>query len=116
MTHFTLSAVLKGASNVLTAYARWKNHSSSFQSYYSESDATADAYREWQITWDSSDNTWTIDVEDDLWEGANNVNVGMRTTGGKVTKYTDQYDIVVTGSGAGYGPSDDDRIWEIEVG
>ena len=40
----------------------------------------------------------------------------MRTTGGKVTKYTDQYDIAVSGSGAGYGPSDDDRIWEIEVG
>ena len=115
-TFHTITAVLNCSSNVLTAYVRWKSNTGSYQSYYSVSDAKADAYREWQATWDSSGNTWTINVEDDLFEGANDTDVGMRTSGGVLTKYTDDYDIAVSGSGSGYGPSDDDRMWEIEVG
>ena len=115
-TLYSITAVLSCASNVLTAYVQWKNHNTTYPTYTSAADTKVDGNSEWQATFDSSNNTWTINVEDDLWEGANNTNVGMRTTGGKLTKYTDDYDIAVSGAGAGYGPSDDDRMWEIEVG
>ena len=115
-TLYSITAVLSCASNVLTAYVKWLNHNSTYPAYTSAADTKVDANREWQATWDSSNNTWTINVEDDLFDGANDAAVGMRASGGKLTKYTDDYDIAVSGSGAGYGPSDDDRMWEIEVG
>ena len=109
-THFTTSAVLKAADNVLSAYASWQSHSS-LQSgnYVDATNTVSGGLLRWQATWDPDDNTWTVNTSDDDWQQANNANVSVTTDGGSLTKETTQYSI--TGS----SPADG-RMWEITVG
>ncbi len=106
-TYYSITAVLSCASNVLTAYVIWRNNGASYQDYYDAATAKDAAYQVWQITWDNSTNTWTIDDEDGMWEGANTGAASMSTSGGTVTK-NGPYDIV--------GSATDDKMWEITVG
>ena len=107
-TFYTVTAVLSCASNVLTARAHWQS-ASSYGTYVDTATAKEYGTLRWQATWDSSNNTWTVNTSDDDWQQSNNANVSVATSGGKLHKVTTQYSI--TGS----SPADG-RMWEIEVG
>ena len=110
-THFTNTAVLRCESNVLYAYVHWQSHGS-LQSgnYVDAATAISSGYLYWQITWDPDANTWTVDQNDQWWQGNNSASsVNITTSGGKIGKGTTAYNI--TGS----DPADG-RMWEIEVG
>jgi len=108
-TYYSVTAVLECASNVLTAYAHYTNHSSSYQAYVTAATAKSSGDLRWQITWNSGTNTWTVNTSDDDWQQSNNSNVSITTSGGTVGKYTTQYSII------GSSPADG-RMWEITVG
>ena len=109
-TYHTCTAVLWAESNVLEAQAHWNSNTSSSIAYVTEAYAKANGnLAPWKATWDPDTNTWTVDTDDDLWQGSSNGAVGIAGSGGSLAKKTTQYDI--TGS----SPSDN-RIWEITVG
>jgi len=110
-TSFAHTTVRNVASNVITMYPK-RSISTSYTSVVDTKDA---ANIDWQITWNPSNNTWTInddtekrfDAASPPNPGSNNTDVSFTTTGGIVNQE-------IAGMGT-VADASDNRIWSLEV-